>query len=142
MTGGVLYVDTSALLRRYLAAPHRLIVTDAMEASPVWVASTLTRTETLLALQQVAPSPEQLSSLWALVRGEWDAFWEVPIDQRCLNRAVDIGGQFGLGTVDALQLAAADRLPRPARFLTFERQQIPAATDLGFEVISALDAAQ
>ncbi len=142
MSSRLLYVDTSALLRRYVASPHRLMVVDAMEAGSVWVASTLTRTETLLALQQVAHSPEQLSELWATVRGEWDAFWEIPIDQRCLNRAVDIGGQFGLGTVDALQLAAADRLPRPARFLTFERQQIPAATELGFEVISALDAAQ
>lgn len=142
MSGGLLYVDTSALLRRYVAAPHRLMVVEAMEATSVWAASTLTRTEILLALQEVVVSPEQLSVLWATVRGEWDAFWEVPIDQRCLNRAVDIGGQFGLGTIDALQLAAADRLPRPARFLTLERQQIPAAAELGFEVISALDATQ
>ncbi len=133
----LLYLDTSALLRRYVTAPHRLLVTDTMESAQEWAASTLTRTETLLALQQVSGSPQQLSRMWANVRGEWDAFWEVPMDQRCLNRAVDIGGQFGLGIVDAMQLAAADRLPRPAAFLTFERQQIPAAIELGFEVISA-----
>jgi hypothetical protein len=38
--------------------------------------------------------------------------------------------------VDAIHLAAADRLPRPARYLTFDRHQIPAAAALGFEVVS------
>jgi hypothetical protein len=35
-----------------------------------------------------------------------------------------------------VHLAAADRLPRPARYMTFEGRQIPAAAALGFEVIS------
>jgi uncharacterized protein len=45
-----------------------------------------------------------------------------------------------LAVVDAIHLAAADRLPRPVRYLTFERQQIPAAAELGLEVLSPRDA--
>ena len=46
------------------------------------------------------------------------------------------GSTFRVRSVDAVHLAAADRLPRPLRYLTFERSQIPAADALGFEVLS------
>ena len=39
-------------------------------------------------------------------------------------------------TTDALHLAAADRLPRPLTFLTFDPAQIPVAMSLGFDVAS------
>ncbi len=132
----VLFLDTSALLRRYVASPGRLLVLDAMEEADQWVVTSLSLTETLLALQQLALSPVHLNELWASVRGEWDAFWELPIDQRALNAAVEVGGRFGLGTVDALQIACASRLPTPAKFCTFERQQMSAAAELGFEVVA------
>ena len=135
----VLFLDSSAVLRRYVAGPGRLLVIEAMEEADNWVASSLARTETLLALQQLALSPIHLNELWASMRGEWDAFWEVPIDQRALNLAVELGGRFGLGTVDALQLACAARLPLPAKFCTFERHQMSAAAEIGFEVLAPAD---
>jgi hypothetical protein len=39
-------------------------------------------------------------------------------------------------TVDAIHLAAADRLPRPVTFCTFDPRQIPVALSLGFDVVS------
>ena len=86
----------------------------------------------------VARRARQQSALWRELRDEWDAFWVVPIDDRCMARAVEIGATYGVRIVDAIHLAAADRLPGPVRYLTFERQQIPAADALGFEVISAV----
>jgi predicted nucleic acid-binding protein len=38
---------------------------------------------------------------------------------------------------DALHLAAADRLPRPVRFVTFDPGQIPVALALGYDVVSS-----
>lgn len=137
----MLVLDTSALLRRYIADRDRSLVLDAMQEASAWASSALARTELQLALVQAASSPMARDELWAAVRADWDAFWELPIDARCLARATEIGATFGLGTVDAIHLAAADRLPRPAKFLTFERQQIPAAAELGFEVISPFDSA-
>lgn len=135
-----LYVDTSALVRRYLRDRHRDLVIGAMAEDDAWCASALTRSETQLALHRASVTSRQQSELWRLLRDEWEAFWVVPLDDRCTARAVEIGATYGVRMVDALHLAAADRLPRPVRYLTFDRQQIPAAAALGFEVISPLAA--
>lgn len=131
-----LFLDTSALLRRYVADRDRPLVIGAMETHDTWVASAMARTELQLALHQAAGSPQSQRELWAAVRDDWEAIWEIPLDRRCLARATEIGARFGLPTVDALTLAAAARLPGQIDFITFERQQIPAAAELGFSVIS------
>ena len=41
--------------------------------------------------------------------------------------------------MDAIHLAAADRLPRPLTYATFDRRQIPAAAALGFEVVAPVE---
>ncbi len=132
-------LDTSALVRRYLANVDRPLVLGAMNDADHWVASALARTELQLALFHAAPSPHQRDALWDTARRDWDAFWEVPVDARCLSRAAEIGANFGLSTVDAIHLAAADRLPRPVHFMTFDRGQIPAAVELGLVVIGVDD---
>jgi predicted nucleic acid-binding protein len=131
-----LYVDTSALVRRYLHDRHRALVLDAMAGGDAWCASALVRTETQLALHRAAVSGRQQAELWRALRDEWEAFWVIPMDDRGMARAVEIGATYGVRIVDAIHLAAADRLPAPVRYLTFDRQQIPAADALGFEVVS------
>jgi predicted nucleic acid-binding protein len=135
-----LYVDSSALVRRYLHDRHRPLVLEAMAGDDEWCASSLARTETQLALHRAAVSSRQQAALWRELRDEWEAFWVVPLDDRCMARAVEVGATYGVRIVDAVHLAAADRLPRPVRFLTFDRRQIPAADALGFEVVSAVAA--
>lgn len=137
----MLVLDTSALLRRYVADRDRGLVIGAMESADEWAASALARSELQLALVHAAHTPQARDDLWAEVRNDWEAFWEVPVDGRCLARATEIGTGFGLGIVDAIHLAAADRIPKPIQYLTFERQQIPAAAELGFTVISPFDSA-
>lgn len=129
-------LDTSALLRRYLGDRDRRLVLDAMADADDWAASSLARTELQIALHHASPSARVQRELWSAVRDDWEAIWEIPVDGRCLARAVEIGARFGLAVADAIHLAGADRLPRPARFVTFERQQIPAAASLGFDVVS------
>lgn len=132
----MLALDSSALLKRYLREPGRELVLDAMGADPDWCASALARTEVLVALHRSAVSRHQQQQLWSRFRDDWDAVVVVPVDDRCLGRAVEIGAGFGIRTIDAIHLAAADRLPRPARYLTFDHRQIPAAAALGLEVVS------
>jgi predicted nucleic acid-binding protein len=134
-----LFVETSALVRRYVAESGRDLVLEAMDGDDTWVASALARTEAMVTLHQLAPGPHSQARLWHSFRDDWDAFVVVPVDDRCLARAVELGSQFSLRVVDAVHLAAADRLPRPARYLTFERRQIPAAAALGFEVVSPVE---
>ena len=56
------------------------------------------------------------------------------LDQQCLDRAAELGRTQPLRTVDAIHLAAADRLPRPVTFVTFDPAQIPVALSLGYTV--------
>jgi predicted nucleic acid-binding protein len=136
----VVAVDTSALLCRYLPDARRRFVNETLAAGGPPVVSSLARAEVLLALHQVAGGPQRQQELWREVRRDWDRFWEVPLDGRCLARATEIGAGYGLSVTDALHLAAADRLPRPVAYLTLDRRQIPAAADLGFVVRSPFDA--
>ena len=131
-----LFVDTSALLRRYVQDADSDLVDATMSAEDAWVASAVARTEMLMALHSLATGPRQQAALWETFRTDWDAFAVVPVDSRCLTRAGELGAEFALRLVDALHLAAADRLPRPVRYLTFDRRQIPAADALGMEVVS------
>jgi predicted nucleic acid-binding protein len=130
------FIDSSALVRRYVRDRHRPLVEEAMGGEAPWCASALARTEVQLALHRIAVSPAQQRALWRALRDDWDSFWVVPLDERCLARAVELGATYGVRIVDAVQLAAADRLPRPVRYLTFDRHQIPAAAALGFDVVS------
>ena len=132
----VLALDTSALLRRYVADRHRDLVLDAMADAGAWVASAIARSELTLALHQGASDPLGQRSAWTAVRDDWEAIWEVPVDGRCLARATEIGARFGITLGAAVHLAAASRLPPPVAFCTFDRRQIPAAAELGFDVIS------
>lgn len=136
-TDGVLVaVDTSALVRRYVRADGHGLVTEAMAEADLWCASALARAETLQALHRVAVTRGQHDRLWAALRADWDRFHVVPLDDRCLAEAVEIGSTFRVRSVDAIHLAAANRLPRPVRYLTLDRRQIPAAAALGLEVVA------
>lgn len=129
-------LDTSALLKRYLSEPGQRLVNQQLKQDLVWCASALARTEVQLSLHRVASGPVEQRALWATFREDWDRIAVIPIDERCLARSVEIGANFQLQTVDALHLAAADRLPRPLTYLTFDSHQIPAALGLGFDVVS------
>jgi len=104
----------------------------------VWVSSAMTRSEVMLALHHTASGPIAQQQLWAQVASDWESFWTVPVDGRCLGAATEIGARYGITLGSAINLAAADRLPQPVTFMTFDRRQIPAAADMGFEVTSPL----
>ena len=131
-----LALDTSALLGRFLSGPHRRVVVEAMAADPVWCASALALTEALGLVDRVCDLPTDADRLRLALRDDWERVHVVPVDQRCLDRAAELTREQPLRTVDALHLAAADRLPKPVTFVTFDPRQIPVALALGFDVVS------
>lgn len=131
-----LALDSTALLARYLEGPFRSVVVDAMAADPGWCASALALTEVLMLIDRLGDDRRRADELRRHVRDDWERIWVVPVDQRCLDRAAELGRTQPLHSVDAIHLAAADRLPRPLRFITFDPAQIPVAMGLGFEVVS------
>ena len=130
------YLDASALVAAHLEQPARAVVLDAMRADPDWCSSGLTLMESLALIDRVLDEPVLRSDLEDLVRLTWDRIAIVPVDQRCLDRAAALMREQPLRLSDALHLAAADRLPRPVRFVTFDPAQIPVALSLGYDVVS------
>ena len=131
-----LALDTSALLGRYLSGPHRAVIVDAMANDPVWCASALAQAEALGMVDRVCDLATDSDRVRRALRDDWERIHVVPLDQRCLDRAAELTREHPLRTVDALHLAAADRLPGPVTFVTFDPRQIPVALALGFAVAS------
>ena len=131
-----LVLDASALVARHLAIPARAVAVEAMQADPEWCASALALTEALVLIDRLTDDPDLREDLEDAVRLDWDRVAVVPLDAACLDRAADLARSQPLRLSDALHLAAADRLPRPLRFVTFDPGQIPVAVSLGFDVVS------
>lgn len=130
----MLVLDTSALLKRYVDEEGTAEVVRRMEADETWCASSLCRTETHVTLCRLGFELEVERTLLRALREDWEHFLVVPLDDTCLSRAAEIGCEQRVPTLDALHLAAADRLPAAFTFLTFDARQGIAARALGFDV--------
>ncbi|MAT05765.1 MAG: hypothetical protein CL424_12075 [Acidimicrobiaceae bacterium] len=131
-----LAIDTSALLAIVVDGEQRDVALAALDEDPVWCASALALTEALPAIDRLSDERIIRADLEDAVRLTWDRLHVVPVDQRCLDRAASLSREQPVRLTDAIHLAAAERLPRPIQFLTFDPTQIPVALGLGFEVVS------
>jgi len=132
-----LALDTSALLALVVDGSQRAVVLDSLQVDPTWCASALALTEALPAIDRLTDSPMVRADLEDALRLTWDHLHVVPIDQRCLDRAATLSRLQPVRLTDAIHLAAAERLPPPLRFVTFDPAQIGVAISLGFDVLSA-----
>ena len=130
-----LYVDTSALLKRYIeedesTACERFLVTD-----PSWITARHTWVEVLRNLGRLLQGSER-ARVRDLFRTDWSRMLIVELDATTCDRAGDLAETLQVRTLDALHLAAAERagagtLP----FLTYDVRQAQAARSLGWSVL-------
>jgi predicted nucleic acid-binding protein len=142
-----LALDTSALLALAIDGRERGVVVDALDETaggrggraagdPVWSASALALTEALPAIDRLTDDTILRLDLEDAVRLVWDHLHVVPVDQTCLDRAAALARAQPVRLTDAIHLAAAERLPPPVRFVTFDPAQIGVAIGLGLDVVS------
>ncbi len=129
-------LDTTALLMRHLNHPARMAVDAALAADADWCASALALAEALALVDRLAIDPITVGELRRALRDDSGRMVIVPVDTMCLERASELSRLHPLRLADAIHLAAADRLPRPVQFITFDYHQVPVAELLGFETIS------
>jgi len=129
-------LDTSALLAVAIEGAQRAVVLAAMEEDPVWSASALALTEALPAIDRLSDEPVVRADLEDALRLAWDHLHVVPVDQRCLDRAAGLAREQPVRLTSAIHLAAAERMPAPVRFVTFDPGQIGVALGLGLDVVS------
>jgi predicted nucleic acid-binding protein len=132
-----LALDTSALLALAVDGAQRAVVLDALDGDAAWCASAMALTEALPAIDRLTDEPILRADLEDAVRLVWDHLYVVPVDQRCLDRAAALSREQPVRLTDAIHLAAAERLPRPVRFVTFDPAQIGVALGLGLDVVSS-----
>ena len=130
------FLDTSALLALAIEGAQRGVAVEAMRTAEVVAASALALTEALPAIDRITDETVLRDDLEDAVRLTWDHLHVVPVDQRCLDRAAALSRAQPIRLTDAIHLAAAERLPRPVRFVTFDPAQIGVALGLGFDVVS------
>ena len=133
----MLFLDTSALIKRYVEEDGTALVLQRMDDDPEWVVCAVARTEAEIALCRLGFDPAGRGEPWQGLREDWERCHVVPVDPACLALAAEIGCRHQLRTLDALHLAAADRLPRPLVVLTFHRRQADAARSLDLIVEGA-----
>jgi len=128
------FFDASAVLALHVETPARAVAAAALESGTC--VSALSLTEALAMVDRLTDEPVLRTDLEDEVRLQWDRYAVVPVDQRCLDRAATLLREQPLRLADAVQLAAAERLPRPLVYVTFDPAQIPVALSLGFDVRS------
>ena len=130
------YLDTSALVSVAVDGAARSVVIDALDSDSDWCSSALSLGEAMAVITRLTDEDVLQSDLEDSVRLLWDRVAVVPVDQPCLDRAARIVHEQPVKIADAIHLAAADRLPRPLTFVTFDPAQIPVALSMSFDVVS------
>jgi len=130
-----LYLDSSALLKRYVEEPDSDCAEEILASDPSWLTGRHTYVEVSRNLARLIGGRE-LPRLEEVFREDWKAIQVVELDRVTCERAADIARSEGVRTLDALHLAAAGRVGGSAlRFVTFDFRQARAARAMGFSVL-------
>ena len=128
-----LYVDTSALMKRYVVERDRDVAERLMASDPVLVTSHLTEVELRRNLTRHLGG-EDLLSARRQIQADLDAFALVSLDATTCNEAAHIAEQTLCRSLDALHIAAARRAGERTVLLTFDIRQAQAARSVGLTV--------
>jgi uncharacterized protein len=128
------YVDSSALLKRYVEEIDSEVAEEYLNADPVLVTSWVTVVEVRRNLARL-PRVLDLIGAQAQFSTDIDAIALISCDEPVANNAGEIGETLGVRSLDAIHLASAQRLRiESLTFLTFDLRQAQAARSLGFAV--------
>lgn len=124
-----LYLDSSALVKRYVKESGSSSVDSVMAGASAWSASQLTFVEVL----RVVSADRDAASI---ARREWGDFDVIALNQAVCERAVGLASHHGLKSLDAIQLASALTAP-DVIFATFDRKLHTAAQAEGLTTLPA-----
>ncbi len=129
-----LYVDSSAVLKRYVDEADSALAEELLHSDPVLVSSRHMVVEVRRNLARLLGA-EAAADARRAFGTDVTAFSLVELDATTCEAAAVVAELTGVRTLDALHLAAAQRVGGPAlTFLTFDLRQAQAARTLGFTV--------
>lgn len=131
-----LYVDSSALLKRYVDETDSARADELLATDSELITGRLTIVEVRRNLARLL-SGTSLAQARTSFTEDLASFAVVELDERTCELAATIAEQTGVRTLDALHLGAARRLGTALTFVTFDVRQAQAARTLGFAVAGA-----
>ncbi len=132
-----LYVDSSTLIKRYVAEDESQHAETILLGDIAWVSGRHTLVEVLLALHRRLADAELRAATTAFDR-DWKRMFVVAVDEVVCRRAAEMGIVTGARSLDALHLAAAERAGgRSIPIVTFDIRLGLAGRSLGFPVIGS-----
>ena len=130
-----LYVDTSALIKRYVDEPDSDLAAELLGTDDELVTARITTVEVRRNLARLLDD-RALVEARQTFEHDLEAFSIVELDRATCELAASIAEQTGVRSLDALHLGAAQRVGRGAiTFLTFDHRQAQAARSLGLPVL-------
>jgi predicted nucleic acid-binding protein len=132
-----LYVDSSAMLKRYIDEPDSDEADALLRSDPTPLTARHTIVEVRRNLARLLDDRDAAAARTAFLE-DLAVFSIVELDHVTCDAAADIAEITGVRTLDALHLAAARRVGGSAvPFLTYDVRQAQAARGLGFLVLGA-----
>ena len=138
----ILYLDASAIVKRYITETGSTEVNQIISSSEVVGTSLLSRTEVVAALAKairvgVLTEPEASAAVQAF-RSQWVNFARMQVTETTVARADSLAWTIGLRGYDALHLASAllwqEAIGEPLTLATFDWQLWDAGEQVGLSV--------
>jgi predicted nucleic acid-binding protein len=131
-----LYLDSSALLKRYVAEPDSDVAEQYLLSDTIWVTARHTWVEVRRNLARLLTGSE-LSEAQRYFTRDFQRTHVVELDEATCALAAQIAEVSLLRTLDALHLAALRRVGHDVPLLSFDVRQAAAARALSITVLGA-----
>jgi len=129
-----MYVDSSALIKRYVNEHDSAVAVEFMAADPVLATSRITEVEVRRNLARVFTGTD-----WTRLKRQFlkdfENFNLVVIDATTCNEAARVAETTQCRSLDALHVASAMRAGPQTTLLTFDIRQAQAARSMGLAVV-------
>jgi predicted nucleic acid-binding protein len=131
------YVDSSALLKRYVDEADSADADSLLRADDTLLTARHTIVEVRRNLARLLAGHDLVAAR-AAFRNDLRSISIIELDEATCESAASIAETTGVRTLDALHLAAAQRVHAPGvGFLTFDVRQAQAARAIGLTVVTA-----
>ncbi len=139
----ILYLDASALVKRYIAETGSEQVNAWINNADIVVTSIVSRTEVVAAISrafrmQILTEGDAKKAIM-IFRSEWEILQRLPVTKVTVARGDSLAWELGLRGYDALHLASAllwqETLDIPTTLATYDRQLWEAANNSGLGLL-------
>jgi predicted nucleic acid-binding protein len=131
----ILYLDASALVKRYIQEKASQDVNAWIEAADMIMTGLITRVEVAAAIARAGRmtliTPDETLAALRQFHSEWESFHRLPITENTMVRGDALAVEYNLRGFDATHLACAliwqETLGMPVTLASFDSQLIEAA---------------